>query len=162
MGNVFSIESTATRPKGGWVSELILNVSLPKDNNWKSWFDDFSYKDFGLIDALNDLNEVIEEAREEGFLIPSEVTIRTAERLVREIYKVCHMSFGVYPMPDGEIAIDIYDGKGSSVILLCESTGGSRCMVNINGEGRYAHYPKSKINKLPDEFIKKALDELKT
>lgn len=112
-----------------------------------------------LAGILGDLREVAGEAREEGFPIPSETAMTSSERLIREIYGISPGSYGVYPTPDGEVAIDIFNGKGSSVILLCDSEGGVLCMVNIEGNRRRAHY--SQRDTLPDGFIREALTELK-
>ena len=111
-----------------------------------------------LTDALDDLNKAIEEALEEGLPIPSDIAIRNSEKLVKIIYEVFPSRFEVYPTQDGEIAVEIYNGKGSSVILLCDSAGKTLCMVNINGNSRRAHY--SQIDQLPDGFVKEALYEL--
>lgn len=113
-----------------------------------------------LTDALNDLHQATEEAQEEGFPDPGDIAIRNSEELVKKIYSIFSSRFEVYPTQDGEIAINIYNGRGSSVILFCDSTGGTLCMVNINGNSRRAHY--SIIDSLPDGFVKEALKELNT
>ena len=89
-----------------------------------------------LTDALDDLDKATEEARDEGFPIPRDVAIRNSEQLVKKIYEVFPSRYEVYPTQDGEIAIDIYNGKDSSVIFLCDSMGEILCLVNINGTGR--------------------------
>ena len=112
-----------------------------------------------LAGILSDLREVADEAVEEGFPIPSELATGNSERLIKKIYEILPGSYGVYPTPDGEIAIDVFNGKGSSIILLCNSTGGALCLVNIEGNSRRAHY--SQTDSLPDGFIREALTELK-
>ena len=77
-----------------------------------------------LNDALHDLREARDEAREEGLPQPSDTALGNAERLLREMYGISPRRFEVYPTPDGEIAIDAPDGQGRSVILLCDSEGG--------------------------------------
>ena len=111
-----------------------------------------------LRDALTDLNEAREEAREEGFSPPSHLAIENATRLLQEMYSILPRRFEVYPMPDGEIAIDAPGGYGRSVILLCYSDGGALCSVNIDGNHRRARY--SNADALPDGFLREALDEL--
>lgn len=112
-----------------------------------------------LKDALVDLQEVIDEAREEGFPVPSDIAIANSEQLIKNLYEISPSRYGVYPTQDGEVAIDIFNGKGSSIILLCDSAGGTLCLVNIDGNRRRAHY--SKVNALPDGFVREALAELK-
>lgn len=112
-----------------------------------------------LNDVLADLREVADEAREEGFPVPSRIAIANSEQLIKNLYEISPGRYGVYPTQDGEIAIDIFNGKGSSIILLCDSAGGTLCLVNIDGNRRRAHY--SRANALPDGFVREALAELK-
>ena len=112
-----------------------------------------------LNDALLDLREASDEARDEGFPQPSKIALENAERLLKEMYGISPRRFEVYPTPDGEIAIDAPDGKGRSVILLCDSEGGALCMVNLNGHHRRARH--SITDTLPDGFVHEALAELK-
>ena len=112
-----------------------------------------------LNDALHDLRETRDEARDEGFPHPSDIALENAERLLREMYGISPRRFEVYPTPDGEIAIDAPDGQGRSVILLCNSEGGALCMVNMNGHHRRARY--STTETLPDGFVHETLAELK-
>ncbi len=111
-----------------------------------------------LNDALRDLREARDEARDEGFRQPSDSALGNAERLLREMYGISPRRFEVYPTPDGEIAIDAPDGQGRSVILLCDSEGGALCLVNLNGNHRRARY--STTETLPDGFMHEALAEL--
>lgn len=111
-----------------------------------------------LTDALQDLYEATDEAREEGFPIPSSIAKTNAQRLIKEMYDILPGRFEVYPTPYGEIAIDAPSGKGKSVVVFCNSEGGALCMVNMNGEHRRARY--SNTNKLPDNFVRDALTEL--
>ena len=112
----------------------------------------------GLNAALDDLKDIVEEAKEDNFPVPSNSVIKTSEELVRKLFNIYPRRFEVYPSQGGEIAIDIHNGKGSSVIILCGPSGGALCLVNINGNSRRAHY--SQVNILPDGFVKEALEEL--
>ena len=111
-----------------------------------------------LNDALRDLREASDEASEEGFPQPSDIALENAERLLGEVYGIFPRRFEVYPTPDGEIAIDAPDGQERSVILLCDSEGGTLCLVNLNGHHRRARY--STTETLPDGFVHEALDDL--
>ena len=112
-----------------------------------------------LNDALHDLRETRDEARDEGFPQPSDIALENAERLLREMYGISPRRFEVYPTPNGEIAIDAPAGQGRSVILLCDSEGGALCLVNLNGHHRRARY--STTETLPDGFMHETLAELK-
>lgn len=96
-----------------------------------------------LNDALFDLREARNEAREEGFPEPSDMALENAERLLREMHGISPRRFEVYPTPDGE---------------LCDSEGGALCMVNMNGHHRRARYSTTKT--LPDGFVREALADL--
>lgn len=108
--------------------------------------------------ALGDLRDSIAEAREEGFPIPSTAAIGNADRLVKAMYEISPRRFEVYPTPDGDIAIDAPNGRGSSVILLCDSDGRALCMAHLNGSHRSKRY--STTNALPDDFLREVLTEL--
>ena len=58
-----------------------------------------------LADALRDLGEAKDEARDKGFPTPADVAYENANRLLKEMYPLSRRRFEVYPMPDGEIAI---------------------------------------------------------
>lgn len=108
--------------------------------------------------ALDDLEDSVTEAREEGFHIPSTAAVDNAKRLVKAMYDFSPRQFEVYPTPDGEIAIDAPNGRGSSVILLCDSDGGALCMAHLNGSHRSKRYLTT--DALPDDFLREVLTEL--
>lgn len=108
--------------------------------------------------ALQDLQEIPNEASEEGFLPPSDKALNNAARLLKEVHAISSRRYEIYPTPDGEIAIDAPGGYGRSVILLCDSDGGALCLVNMNGKHRRARH--SSIETLPDGFLREALTEL--
>ncbi len=95
-----------------------------------------------LSDALIDLHESSEEAREEGFPAPSALALSNAERLLKAIHAISPRRFEVYPTPDGEIAIDAPNGNGQSVLLLCKPDGGALCFANLRDGSTYTIYPK--------------------
>ena len=110
-----------------------------------------------LHDALYDLDQAKEEAREDGFPVPSGKALENARRLLYAMYRVSPRRFEVYPTPDGEIAIDAPGRPGRSVLLLCDSDGGALCLVNMAGAHRRARY--SDTHGLPDGFVREALAE---
>ncbi len=105
-----------------------------------------------------DLNQADKEAESEGFEIPSSKAVENADYIIKQIYDDLIHPLQVCPVPDGEVAIDLASGDGSSVLILCCSDGSTQCFVNINGNQRRAHYSNS--NTLPDGFIYEALQEL--
>ena len=127
----------------------------PKIENFTTSTDDL-YPN--LREALQDLDMAEDEAREEGFPVPSDTALGNARRLLRTMYRILPRRFEVYPTPDGEIAIDVPGGPGRSVLLLCEPDGGALCSVNMDGAHRRERY--SNTHGLPDEFVRDALAEL--
>ena len=111
-----------------------------------------------MDEALHDLQKADSEASEEGYLPPSEIAIKNAERILREMYAISSRRYEIYPTPDREVAIDASGGYGRSVILLFDSDGGVLCLVNMNGKHRRARYSSTEI--LPDGFLREALAEL--
>ena len=112
-----------------------------------------------LAEALDDLREARAEAREEGFPEPSDAALSNADRLLRAMYGIWPRRYWIYPMPDGEIAIDAQAGFDRSIAVLCDPRGGARCLVNIDGRQSRKTYPAAR--KLPDTFLRDALGALR-
>ena len=111
-----------------------------------------------LANALRDLDELNDEAAEEGIAPPSESAIANADRLLRAIYDILPRQYLVELLPEGIIAITVPGGFRRSVMLLCESDSGALCSVNMNGEHRRKRYAHA--DQLPDRFLSEALSEL--
>ena len=111
-----------------------------------------------LAEALYALDQVIEEAQEEGIPSPSGRALENAKRLLRQMFHLSNRRYEIYPTPDGEVAIDALGGPGRSVLLLCDSNGGALCMVNLPSGHRRARY--STASMLPDGFVSEALNDL--
>ena len=111
-----------------------------------------------LADALADLADASEEAREDGFPIPDQQLLDASEQLLRKLYDIWPHRFEVYPDQDGAIAIDARNDRGSAVLVLCEPGGEVLCLVHTHGEQQSNRYPS--INALPDDFLTEALRSL--
>ncbi len=107
---------------------------------------------------MDEIDRVADEAQSEGYQIPSTAAIVNAKRIIKCIYDNLSHPFQVYPMPDGEVAVDVTNDDGNSVLILSCSDGGTLCFVNINGNQRIARYSNS--DALPDCFMHEALEEL--
>ena len=110
-----------------------------------------------LSAAEADLRQVQQEAREEGYPVPSEEAVEEVHGLLDRMYKLSPRRFEVYPTPDGEIALDA-SGDGTSVIILREAVGTALCLLNLRGEQRMDRVES--VNNLPNGFVRTALDEL--
>ena len=111
-----------------------------------------------LIEALHDLDSVVEDAEDADYPVPEIIAFNNAEQLLNDLYAISPRHYGVYPLSDGEISIDAPNGKGSSVWFICYSKGDISCLVNIKGKHRRARY--SSLEGLPDGFIREAMAEL--
>ena len=112
----------------------------------------------GLEAALEDLRGAPTEAEEEGYPQPTQLALSNAKRILRGMHTLFDDRLEVYPTPDGEIAIVAPGTPRHSVMVLCDSSGGALCMVDIDGVHRRARY--STADTLPDGFLRDALNEL--
>ena len=108
-----------------------------------------------LEEAIDDLARVREEAKEEGWRIPSDNAARMAERVFNGMFDYAPRPYAIYAMPDGEIAIDAHSPHGCKVVVVCEPGGGARCLVYFNGEFDSREYDDPSA--LPDDFVRDAL-----
>ena len=111
-----------------------------------------------LEKALEDLRATPNEAMDEGYPQPTQLALANAERILRGMYALLPTRLEVYPTPDGEVAIVAPGTPRLSVMVLCHSTGGALCMVNMDSEHRRVRYSTAKG--LPDGFLRDALNEL--
>ena len=110
-----------------------------------------------LADALADLRDARQEAAEEEFTVPSDLALQNAECLLRAMHEILPCRYEVYPMPDGEIAIDTPTPFGTAVIATCEPDGSALCFVHTEQDKQYRRFP---IAELPNDFLRDGLLEL--
>ncbi len=108
-----------------------------------------------LVEALLDLHDCQRVAVEAARVLPESATVKTAERILRVLYGIAPRPYAVYPMPEGDIAIDAQSPLGTKVVVICGPSGSARCLVYINGEFERREYED--ISGLPDAFIKESL-----
>lgn len=112
---------------------------------------------FGVVSAAGlDRQEIVKEARAEGFEPPAEVALQNATRIVSLLHVVRPEDVEVYPTEDREVAIAIPGARRRrSMLVLCGSDGGALCSVNLDGVHRRAVYDSAVT--LPDGFMREAL-----
>ena len=110
-----------------------------------------------LIEALLDLYDAPRIAEEDGDIVPDRDTLIRAERILRAMYRTDPRPYSVYPMPDGDIAIDAHSPQGSKVVMMCDPNGGVRCLAYINGEFHSREYDDPGV--IPDSFVRDALQK---
>lgn len=90
---------------------------------------------FGTFDNVQ------EEAAEEGYPVPTSSLVQKARIVHTLMLSVINDHYDIYPMPDGEVAVDAQH-KENSVIVLCEPHGRFLCLVNIEGRSRRRRFSK--------------------
>ena len=111
-----------------------------------------------LEEALQELATVMADAEEEGIDVPSQTARTNAERLLKAMYRISPRLYGVYPAPDGYVAIDARGINDRIAVVMCGSAGEALCFATIDGDSRRARY--STARELPDGFIREALAAL--
>ena len=109
-----------------------------------------------LVEALLDLYDAPKVSEEDGDVIPEEQALQKAESVLRAVYRAAPRPYSVYPMSDGDIAIDAHTPHGTKVIVMCDPNGSARCLVHIDGEFTQRNYDDLSI--IPDRFIMDALE----
>ena len=120
-----------------------------------SWFTKFEPN---LSDALGDLREVRKEASEKEFRRPSDSALANAERILKEMYQIRRIRYEVYPLEDGEVAIDAPGERSTSVFVACEADGSALCIINSGGKDQLQRYTAA--TDLPDDFLSRGLRSL--
>lgn len=87
-----------------------------------------------LIEALAVLEGCPAEASEEGLREPSKYALAAADIVLRRLATHVAEAPDVYPMPDGEIAVDLRNpDEPYGVLFVAEATGGVACIARTRG-----------------------------
>lgn len=111
-----------------------------------------------LQEALQEIDEVPNDAKDDGLEVPSELALRNARRLLQEMYRISPRPYGIYPVSDGYVAIDARGRDGRIAVVMCGSDGEVLCLVTVGTEHRRARYTSA--DRLPDGFVREALSDL--
>ena len=126
---------------------------LPKVSHGIVFYGDTS----DLVDALEELDRVRDDALEEGYEEPTHTAIHNADLLVKTMYEISPQRFDVYPMSDGEVVIDGgYHGRRIGV--FCYPDGRILYIGWENGERRRIARPSA--DDIPRQFLEAALQQL--
>lgn len=105
--------------------------------------------------ALEDLDDVIDEAREDGYPEPTPQAIENVRMLVKAMYDIRPMRYDIYPMDDGEVVID--GGSERRIGVFCYPDGSVLYIGWANGER--VRIRRDGIEDVPYEFMKLALNQ---
>ena len=113
-----------------------------------------------LADALEELEQIDQEAAEEGFPLSNNLSRGNARHILDELTHEPCPGPTVYPTEDGEIAILFQMRRAQAgVLILCERDGGGVCFSTIAGKKRRARYDDA--SELPDAFVRSQLFKLR-
>lgn len=111
----------------------------------------------GKLDALSELEGVVEEASEKRYTLPPDKVYSEAQRLFWILQIPDGVVFSVYPGRDGDITLDAHRDD-SFVMVVCEPDGTAFSIVDILGERSDKTYEST--TSLPDVFVSDALQQL--
>ena len=111
-----------------------------------------------LAEALDDLKGSPDEAKEEGYSIPSGTTMRNAERILRAMHRIWPRRYEVYPMSEGEIAVDAPCGEGRSFMVVCDQNGGGFCLLHDLSSWRKVRF--TFVADLPEGLLREMLEDM--
>ena len=106
---------------------------------------------------MDELAAVQDEAREEGYPVPSDALVEDVRRLLNQVYAIAPVCYTIYPMEDGEIAIHASNEPTGAVAITCLPHD-TWCVVSIGKSRRRAWFQD--MAELPDPFTRKALKDL--
>ncbi len=141
-----NIDSTIAGSPQGW------GLQLPAPEAKPSHGSDFE-------DALKDLEESPDEAREEGYAPPAELATRNARRLLHRMYELRPCRYEVYPTQDREMCIYVPEGR-RSVLVTCDPDGGVHCSTSLERGHSRTYYDRDYAADPPPSFLREALATL--
>lgn len=113
-----------------------------------------------LRDALAELEQIDQEAIEEGYPLSNEASRENTKHIITELAKRSYPTPAIYPTEDGEIAILFQNRTAKTgVLILCDRDGGAACFSTTAGKKRRARYDDA--SDLPDAFIRDELRKLR-
>ncbi len=113
--------------------------------------------DLDLLAALGDVACINDQAREEGYPVPSALAIDNARSLVRTMFQMLPVRYDVYPSDDGEIVID-GGVAGRRIFVYCYANGDVLYIGWVDGERH--HIRTSGDGYIATEFLTRALGQL--
>ena len=115
--------------------------------------------------ALHDLKEIMDEAAEEGYELPTKSTLRYVRRALFRAHDLCrNMLYDVAPLEDGSIMVQgtrHVDGRKHTAMIQCKPDGGAICSYFApNRRSRQAFYDSADVMLEDCGFLPSALLEL--
>lgn len=108
------------------------------------------------IEAMVDLKNVFDCAKEEGIKPIQLETYRTARRTFEVLYEKYPRRYEIYPMPNGHIIVDALNDKGKSVMFSCRPDGSVLCFGDKKSDRKKYSTPEVIL----DTFVSEAMNKL--
>ena len=86
-----------------------------------------------LQEAMAVISNIKEVALDDGCVEPSDIAVSNAKFVLEAMFNVSQQSYDIYPMDDGEIAIDI-GNHGNRIGVFCYPDGKMQYVVSLNHE----------------------------
>lgn len=88
------------------------------------------------IDALHDLAEIEDEARDSGYRVPEQRAIENAKRVLSWLKH--HPRLMVYPLENGDVGVDAASVRANKrrVLVVCAGDGSATCLVHVEKPSR--------------------------
>ena len=112
-----------------------------------------------LQEALDAISEIRSVALEEGCDEPSTSAMTNAEQVLRTMYYLSPQIYDVYPMGDGEIAID-GGSRGRRIGVFCYPDGSVQYVGWVDNERQEVR--KNDTEDIPIDFLRQSLSHLES
>ena len=107
--------------------------------------------------ALDELESIVDAAKEDDCLEPTPLAIENADFLVKTLYDISPRRYDIYPMSGGEIVID-GGNRGRRIGVFCYPDG--RVLYVAWVDDVRQKVSKDGVGAVPYEFLSKALTQL--
>lgn len=111
-----------------------------------------------LRDALQELNDSTRDAVDNGLPLPTAVTLKNAEAVLRRLYAIAPASYSVYPSPEGEMTIFDRPKLGHAIALHCAPEGGVLCVIVSPAHSELRTF--NSVGDLTDRELRRAVDDM--
>lgn len=109
-------------------------------------------------EEIQDLDDALEEAQEEEYLLPSQLGVNRAKELLGALHQTWRYPIAVSVTPYGEVSLHLKVRRGSSVLLLCDTHGEVLCLTNFGGRQESRKFGEDAA--MPDQWIRDSLRRL--
>ena len=118
-----------------------------------------------IEDALENLDNIEEDAHDHGDMPPTDDVVATASRILLWAEGECpHLTYDAYCYKDNTVAIETFGARGYGLLVLVEPNGGLLCIVHSGKNSEMERYDTwdALPNKLLTDGLQLVYDSLQT